>query len=193
MASATPIPNGNPDKLEYKPDIVTLCVGANDSSNNSEIHITLTDREYWEYLQAKKNKPLRTTEVVLNKLRSYLINSRVYNAMNNILFQIRNKPKRRVPIEDLKKNIDEIIGLSRLYNFKVLFITEAHRNPHAILEYIDVLKKTSANNENVFFVDNRPFLEDDSYFVDEMHPTYEGHEIIAKVVFDSILGIKLTD
>ena len=49
------------------------------------------------------------------------------------------------------------------------------------------------NSGNAFFVDTRPFLENDDYFVDEMHPIYEGHEIIANVIFDSILKNELTE
>jgi lysophospholipase L1-like esterase len=179
--------------LEYNPDIITLCVGANDSNNNSDILIALTDKEYWEYLKAKNDEPLKTAEIVLKKLRSYLINLRVYNALDTIIFRIKNRPKRRVPIEDFKNNLNEILKLAESYNFKVLLITEAHKSPDAILEYIDVLERVSKNNSNAFFIDTRPFLEDDSYFVDEMHPTYEGHEIIAEVIFDAILGKKLDD
>jgi len=173
--------------LEYKPDIVTLSVGANDNNNNSEIHIALTDKEYWEHLKAKRNKPLRIHEVALEKLDSYLVNSRVYNGLDNVLFRVLNKPKKRVPIDDFKQNMNELTRLSQIHDFKLVFVTEAIRgnNPHQ--ENIDVFEEISSENKNVFFADTRPFMNNDAYFVDVMHPTYEGHEIVAEVIFKKIL------
>jgi len=179
--------------LEYNPDIITLCIGANDSNDNTDILVAMTDREYWEHLKTKNSKHVEPAEIILRKAKSYLINSRVYNALDSIIFRIKNKPKRRVPIGDFEDNLNEILKLAKAHSFKVFLITEAHRSSDAILEYIDVLKKISNDNDNVFFVDTRPFLEDDSYFLDEMHPTYEGHEIIAKVIFDTIAEVKLDD
>jgi len=179
--------------LEYDPDIITLCIGANDSNDNTDILIAMTDREYWEHLKMKNSEPAGAAEIFLGKVRSYLINSRVYNALNNIIFRIKNKPRRRVPIGDFEDNLNEILKLAKAHSFKVFLITEAHRSSNAILEYVDVLKKIGNDNENVFFVDTRPFLKDNSCFVDEMHPTYEGHEIIAKVIFDTISEMKLDD
>ncbi len=179
--------------LEYEPDIVTLCIGANDSNDNTDIFVAMTDREYWEYLKTKNSKPVKPVENLLREIRSYFMHSRVYNGLDCIIFQIKNRPKRRVPVADFEDNLSEVLKLAKSHNFKVLLITEAHRSPDAIREYIDVLQRVSKNNNNVFFVDTRPFLEDDSYFIDEMHPTYEGHEVIGKVIFDKILEINLVE
>jgi len=59
--------------------------------------------------------------------------------------------------------------------------------------YVEILKEFGRSSENAIFIDARPFLEDDSYFVDEMHLTYEGHEVIAKVIFDSLLKSGIID
>jgi phospholipase/lecithinase/hemolysin len=75
----------------------------------------------------------------------------------------------------------------------VFFITEAHKDANAILEYIKVMKKASDSQENAFFVDTRPSLRNDRFFLDEMHPTYDGHKIIAQVLFDALLSSGAVD
>ncbi len=179
--------------LEYEPDIVTIYTGANDSSNNSDIHIIMTDKEYWEYLKKKCLVPLTRLEIILGRVRDYLANFRVYNAVDEIVYRLRSKPKRRVPLPDFKENLKELVALSKTYGFTLFFITEAHRSPDAILRCINMQKRFADMHDNVFFVDTRPFLEDNAYFIDQVHPTYEGHKVIARVVFDSILKSGVLD
>jgi lysophospholipase L1-like esterase len=174
--------------LEYSPDVVTICAGANDSNNNSDIHVAMTDREYWEYLQKKINKQPLVGQVILSAWERFFMNFRVYNAMSEIMFRMGNKPKRRVPVSDFTDNMEELIRLGRQNNFKVFFITEAHRERDVIAEYNEVLQRLAGSREGVFFVDTRLLLDDDSYFIGQMHPTYDGHKIIAAAVFDALVA-----
>lgn len=180
--------------LEYDPDIITICIGANDSNTNSDIHTTLTDKEYWQYIERKRHKPSKFGEASLVKLRAPLSNLRFYNAMDEILFRIRNEPKIRVLIENFKENMVELMRISKAYDHKVFLVTETHRNPRASVDYIEVLKSFGDRHENAFFVDTRAFLQDGCYFADEMHPTYEGHKKkCAKAIFDRLLYIGVLD
>ena len=173
--------------LDYEPDIITFCTGANDNNFNSDIHITLSDKEYWNYLQKKRSKPVQPFEVVAGRLNRFLTNFRFYNGMSEIIYRIRNKPQRRVPLKDFKENINELVALSKSHHYKIFFVTEAHRNPESISEYVMVQKRCAEKYDNVFFVDTQSYLQDDNYFLDEMHPTYEGHEIIAQAIFRALL------
>jgi lysophospholipase L1-like esterase len=104
------------------------------------------------------------------------------------MFRMGNKPKRRVPVSDFTDNMEELIRLGRQNNFKVFFITEAHRERDVIAEYNEVLQRLAGSREGVFFVDTRLLLDDDSYFIGQMHPTYDGHKIIAAAVFDALVA-----
>ncbi|OQA58384.1 MAG: GDSL-like Lipase/Acylhydrolase [Candidatus Omnitrophica bacterium ADurb.Bin277] len=177
--------------LNFSPDLVTLCVGANDSHHNGEIHITLSDKEYSEWLKQESLRPRGEWELIGLNLRRFLQNLRIYNWFDEMLFRLLNKPKQRVPPEDFENNLREIIALGERRHFKILLITEAHRSPDAIVRYVEIMKNLAEANEGVVFIDTRPALEEDSYFVDEMHPTYEGHRVIAGIIFKALINSQI--
>lgn len=173
--------------LEYEPDIITLCAGVNDNNNNAEIGISLTDKEYWERLQKKAQQPPTIVDRILNTTRNYCMKLRIYNVLDRGISHVTyGPPKQRVPIEDFEDNICALLALAEEYHCTVLLITEVRQSLQPNYDYCNILQKVSEKYDNAFFIDTRPFLTEKNCFVDDVHPTYKGHRIIAEVLCDAI-------
>jgi len=174
---------------KLKPDLVTVCFGANDRNNNYEIGVFCSDREYYEGLASlSKNK-------LLFKIKSFLNNLRVYALMEKVVFSIKKvfiKPKQRVSPQEFRDNLEEFINLAKIYNFKLLFIIEPHRNLNKFEEEIKVdpyynimYKLAKENSEWLKLVDTISLVrmyKDDDIFYDVMHLNPIGHKIVAQLI-----------
>jgi lysophospholipase L1-like esterase len=174
---------------KLKPDLVTVCFGANDGNKNYEIGVFCSDKDYYERLMSlSENK-------TFFKIKRCLDNLRIYALMEKIIFNIKKqfiKPKQRVPPSDFEKNLREFIRLAKFYNFKLLFIIEPHKN---LKNFVSELKNNpyyniydtlaKENLEWVKLVDTITLVrkyKDGDIFYDEMHLTPLGHRIVAELI-----------
>ncbi len=175
---------------KFNPDLVTICFGANDSNNNSELGILCSDKEYYEtLLTLSKNK------IFFGTLR-LLDNSRIYALLEKSTYNLKKlfiKPKQRVSPFDFKENLEMFIKLSKIYNFKLLFIFESHINLNSLdIEikknpYYNIMFMLAKDNpERVQLVDTISLLRryNNIVFYDRVHPTPCGHKLIAELIID---------
>ena len=176
---------------KFKPDLVTICFGANDGNNNDEIRIFCSDKDYYEkLLTVSQNRALFEISRFLNKSRIYALLEKIIYSSKRIFI----KPKQRVPPLDFKENLENFIKLSKIYSFKLLFIFEAHVSLNKLNVEIEnnpyygiMLRLASDNPESVQLVDTISLLrkyENKIVFYDNMHPTPYGHKLIAESIKD---------
>lgn len=173
------------------PDLVIVCFGANDSSNNHAIGVFCSDKEYYEsLLRLSRHKALFGIKKELNKLRTYaLIEKLVFN-IKKIFIRAHN----RVPPEDFRNNLQEFITMAKEQGFKILFVLEPHVN---LLDFEQEVKKdhyysimhrlAKENPGYVRLVDTISLIrkyQDKDVFYDEMHLLPSGHRALAELIFE---------
>lgn len=180
--------------LKLSPDIITVRFFANDISDNLKIGTTMTDREYWIERENKKSG-----SKIFIFLQDALPESKVISDIKKIFFDLKIKfklvkPKKRVPLNEYIYNLKEIARVARDNNMKVFFIYEtlatgytsrdmASRHP-----YFKALKLVS-EEEDVRLIDPITSFVDEKHgdlFFDEIHPTPQGHRIIAEEILKAL-------
>jgi len=89
------------------PDMVTVCFGANDSHDNYDVGVDLTDREYYERQRKIASHPVvETIRSALNHLRVFALVGKGVLALKMKFFS----PRQRVPPSEFERNMKELLS-----------------------------------------------------------------------------------
>lgn len=194
--------------LQFKPDIVTICEWFNDSASSPRWYRMpgMSDIEGY-----KKAKLLRKIQNLpgLKQIR----NSKIYALSRYYLISLRDKFKSksetlkiddtrpRMTPEEYKLGLENIIKLSKDYDFVPVFIVETFHRSLSINKiketnpYVKVLYDVAKDN-NIDVVDPATPMSNNKepwLFYDFIHPNPAGHKIIAESIFDKLFGDNISD
>lgn len=174
--------------LRYKPDLLLVTFGANDSCRNDAIGVFLTDKEYYEKRAAQMKDPTRKA------LGDLLNQSRVLALLNKVVFAIKQQtaePTPRVPPDDFYENMTEMVRLGRAWDFKVVLLYEPHDQLEPLEKELEINPHTAVvkqvadeNPDRVLLLDTINFFRGHydrkkELFYDYMHLTKPGHALLA--------------
>jgi len=185
--------------IDYHPDIITINCRFNDSTLQPrwfKRFPTLTDRNSWERIN------ILATNEMLHMVKSNLNKSYFYQGLKSILLNRSYKPRRkdtnrRIPRatpEEFRRNIGEIIDFAKKHHTRVILIPEPHQYCDDLETemqkntYIQILVE-EANSRKSPYVDLFTPMQsrkNDFLFVDFIHPSVVGHEVIGKVIAEKI-------
>jgi len=194
--------------LELHPDIITICYNWNDHADAIRI-AKLSGKYAWENGVPTSDRnlyhPQRYTGFfqLLSRLRLFQLMQlgalKINEAKGNDAKQTQ-KDLQRVPPQDYKDNLEEMIELARENKITPILLTQAMNPKRAEKremqiparrqeEYNAIVREVAAK-QNVVCVDPVPVLEvDPRYFNSNTHPTKGGHHLIALLLADAICSI----
>lgn len=184
-----------------RPDLLTICFGANDGNNNYELGINVSDREYYEQRKTLANRPLYFGATrQLNRLRLFAL-------MGKAVFSVKKKiypPGPRVSAAEFQSNMEAFISMAREEGFKILFILEASRDldsPHNdgveclpgpdghACRYYTILNRLARAHPDIarsvdtvtMVVENQK--QKQALFADVGHYTAAGHRLLTEHIY----------
>ncbi|MCA9369004.1 hypothetical protein KC721_01795 [Candidatus Woesebacteria bacterium] len=119
----------------------------------------------------------------------------------------------RVPIENFKKNLDEVFKILNKHKIKdIIFIgltpvadellnpmpwkpTHGYSNEN-VQKYDAVLKQTAQENNSTYIELYEKFMNSDNYkklLSDGLHPNTEGHELVYNLILSKLNLLSLLD
>ena len=196
--------------LNLHPDFVSFCFNWNDHS--SAIRIAQQGiTNIWDQGLPTPDRLLYTPGA-FSGARSFISELRIFQLTEFAMLKARKDSAReetpeeapdsesavlRVPIEDYKTNLKEMIELSAKNHITPILLTQSinpkhNEEPARQLQisrqqlYNDAVREV-ARERNVVFVDPTNVLEKDAkFFSSNTHPTRTGHRIIAQLLSDAI-------
>jgi lysophospholipase L1-like esterase len=198
--------------LELHPDIITICYNWNDHADAIRI-AKLSGKYAWEHGVPTSDKNLYHSQSyaglfqMVNRLR--LIQFMQLGALKiNELKGTKSDPQAsnsekdllRVPLEDYKQNLEQMIGLARENKIVPILLTQAMNPKRAEITEMQLPAKRQqqynaavreiAAKQNVLCIDPVPVLEADArFFNSNTHPTKGGHHLIALLLADAICSM----
>ena len=164
--------------LQFNPDLIISWFGINDDASA----LFFQDKEQHFYSDLKK------------KNVSLLDYSKLWFFLRNEFFADKIK---RVSLEDFYENSKTMLELARKNKFKIAFVIPFRVKGNKI-EYISGYKKALEklrNDHNCILLDVGELLgkngQIDKFFIDGVHATEEGNEVIARIIFELINNYKL--
>lgn len=175
--------------LKWSPDAVTFCFGANDSNNNLEVGIGVTDRRYWEIRQKMSKIPML---MAITELSGRLVLPGMYRRLLFAWFP--PEPVKRVPVDDFVQNINIFADLGSENSFIPILMFEAEHRLPDLSRAIDRnpyyrALVDAATSRNIMLVDTVAVLQGpfrDSYFMDNVHLSETGHMMVARGLFRAL-------
>lgn len=171
--------------LSYKPDVIIVKFGANDSSQA----LPLPDKEVKVSSGAERmDKLFRWSRIY--QLIWFLKTIRI----NKYYFQHERELPRRVSLEDFKKNLSSIVDISSRHNIDVVFVTTPTLDPQAlVLKYNQTTREVS-RFKNVPLADMAKEFEKikgdkENLFYTVGHLKCEGEKIVANRLADIVSKI----
>lgn|GEM_PF-2902337 len=195
------------------PDVITLCYNWNDHADAIRV-AKISGKYAWEKGVPARDKdlyhPQRYTEFIY-----VFSNLRIFQFLQYVglrsaeLSGVPEDQKRqsnavllRVPPDDYKENLEQLIDLARGAGITPILLTQA-LNPrkvekpemqiHARMQqqYNEMIREVAAG-KNVLCVDPTSILETDpKYFSSNTHPTKAGHNRIAMLLANAICSMNL--
>jgi lysophospholipase L1-like esterase len=167
--------------LKYKPDLLIIQFGINDSSPA----VGQTDKE-----QAKRSKAVLS---VYNALSKSAVCRAIVKLIRRNPKDIRrsDSEKQRVSHSDFKKNMLMFMALGKLHDFECLFIRPViFENGKLLTDY----KLPFPNRSKIvdMLTSFKNYRGDPArFFHDDCHLTPEGHDLFAIAIFDAIIKYEI--
>jgi lysophospholipase L1-like esterase len=169
--------------LPLKPEIALISFGANDAHR-----VYLSDEEYM--------RKRRINDALDGALGSLRIGQLFMAVLDRRIYQGAEKLKPRVSAEEYRRNLKEIIDISRKRRIQVILLTRPYLNldpnPPAqwwirYAEDYNRLTREIARNEKVPCIDIYSRFEGNrECFLDEAHFNEKGHRIAAETIYMNI-------
>lgn len=180
--------------LALEPDAVMIYFGINDSlpvafrAQRDAMAQTsgLTDRELYQ-----QRRSLRYRIVYALQRHSNLVRMISFSGAKQGQVQIGSKP--RVPEEDRRGLLGELRALCREHGLRLIVLIPWYREHD---DHVPLLREL-AGAEDVILIDLHATLATlpkprESYFYDPMHPTAEGHRLIAEAIAAKLKRVLVT-
>lgn len=169
------------EALPFQPDLVLISFGLNDA-----MRVTVSDVEFG----SKRVRTLNLDRMLL-KVR---IGQLLLALIDNVLSRKRHELVPRVSLEEYENNLSEMVRLCQTRNIQIALLTRPftghspnpwwwkNLGPAYNAAVIEVGRSTGVPVIDVY----GHFREKTQYFVDESHFTEEGHQLMARLVYERI-------
>ena len=122
---------------------------------------------------------------------------RLYHALRHFLVSLRPATqKAAVPIEDARKNVEEIIAIFGA-DVPLLLLSEGLApDPSPLEQYNDMLKELAEDYPNVYYSDVAQHLHEypsTDIYLDDCHLTSTGHKLVAEEIYTLLKTNKILE